>query len=177
MTTKTLGAALAATQPEGAIVVNEAATSGNPWLGISATAPAHDMLGLTGGAIGQGLPCAVGAAVACPDRPVIALQADGSGLYTVQALWTMAREALDITVIVCANRAYRILQVELHRSGAEAGAAADRLMELDHPPIDWVSVGRGFGVASVSVDTAEALVAELDRAFASPGPHLIEAVL
>jgi len=177
LSTKTLGAALAATQPEHAVVVNEAATSGNPWLGMSAAAPSHDMLGLTGGAIGQGLPCAVGAAVACPDRPVVALQADGSGLYTLQALWTMARESLDVTVVVCANRAYRILQVELQRSGASLGPASERLMELDQPAIDWVSVGRGFGVPSVSVDTAEALVTELDRAFAEPGPTLIEALL
>ena len=135
------------------------------------------MLGLTGGAIGQGLPCAVGAALACPGRRVIAFQADGSGLYTLQALWTMAREALDVTVVICANRAYRILQVELARAGvAEPGPKARALTQLGPPVIDWVAAARGFGVPGRRVETGEALADALARALAEPGPHLIEAV-
>lgn len=173
-----LGQAVAALQPEGAIVVNEGATSGLPWAAASAGAPPHTVLGLTGGAIGQGLPCAVGAAVACPDRRVIALQADGSGMYTLQALWTMAREALDVTVVVCANRAYRILQYELFRAGVgEPGPNAASLTDLHRPTLDWVALGRGMGVPAARAESADALVGELQRALATPGPALIEAVL
>src|SRR5581483_2470787 len=107
------GAALAALMPEGAIVMDEAATTGLPFFAASQCAPAHTYMALTGGAIGQGLPCATGAAIACPDRRVIAFQADGSGMYTVQALWTQARERLNVTTVLCNNRRYRILQVEL----------------------------------------------------------------
>ncbi|HKJ24992.1 MAG TPA: acetolactate synthase large subunit, partial [Myxococcota bacterium] len=130
-----LGAALAALQPEGAIVMDEGATSGLPhWLAATG-APPHTYLALTGGAIGQGLPCATGAAVACPDRKVIALQADGSGMYTLQALWTQAREGLDVTTVLCANRSYRILQVELARAGvAEPGRNARAMTDLSSPP-------------------------------------------
>src|SRR5512144_999587 len=117
LTVESLGQAIASLQPEGAIIVDEAATSGVPYFGLSRTAPRHSLLALTGGAIGQGLPCAVGAAIACPGRRVIAFQADGSAMYTLQALWTMAREQLDVTVVICANRRYRILQFELMRAG------------------------------------------------------------
>jgi len=172
------GAAVAAVQPEGAIVVEEAATSGGPWLHLSAAGPRHTVLMLTGGAIGQGLPAATGAAVACPDRPVLALQADGSGLYTVQALWTQAREGLDVTTVVCANRSYRILQIELLRAGvAEPGPQAATLTSLDRPAPDWAALARGFGVPGERVERAEDLVQALERALAEPGPHLIEAVL
>ena len=174
----TLGQALAALQPEGAIVVDEAATSGVAYQAMAPAAPRHTILSLTGGAIGQGLPCAVGAAVACPDRKVIAFQADGSGLYTLQALWTMARESLDVTVVVCANRLYRILQFELMRAGiAEPGPHAQALTELSRPTIDWVALAQGLGVPAERVDTADAAVAALHRALAAPGPALIEAVL
>jgi acetolactate synthase-1/2/3 large subunit len=173
-----LGVTLAALQPEGAIVVDEAATSGLAYHGAAAGAPPHTLLQLTGGAIGQGLPNAVGAAIACPDRRVIAFQADGSGLYTLQSLWTMARESLDVTVVICANRSYRILQVELARAGvAEPGPKARSLTNLAMPPIDWVSAARTFGVPGCSVDTAEALADALTRSFAEAGPSLIEAVL
>ena len=141
----TLGAMVAAMQPEDAIVVNESATSGLGWAINAAGAPPHEAFSLTGGAIGQGLPCAVGAAVAAPDRKVIALQADGSGLYTLQALWTMARENLDVTVVVCANQAYRILQMELHRTGNDdPGPQARALTDLGGPAPDWVSLARGL---------------------------------
>ena len=173
-----LGVALAALQPEGAIVVDEAATSGLGYAMTSAAATPHTELGLTGGAIGQGLPCATGAAIACPDRPVIAFQADGSGMYTLQALWTQAREGLDITTIVCANRRYRILEVELGRAGiAEPGPAARALTHLGDPELDWVALASGMGVPGTRVDCADALVTALRRAFAEPGPSLIEVVL
>jgi acetolactate synthase I/II/III large subunit len=173
-----LGRTLAALQPEGAIVVDEAATSGLAWAAHAAGAPPHTTLALTGGAIGQGLPCATGAALACPDRRVIAFQADGSGLYTLQSLWTMAREALDVTVVVCANRVYRILQVELARAGiAEPGPAARGLTQLGPPVLDWVAAARAFGVPGTSVTSADALADALRRSLAEPGPSLIEAIL
>jgi acetolactate synthase-1/2/3 large subunit len=120
LTLASLGEALAALQPENAIIVDESATSGGPYGAVAPTARRHTCLMLTGGAIGQGLPTAVGAAVACPDRRVIALQADGSAMYTVQSLWTMAREGLNVTTILCSNRAYRILQIEAARGGTVA---------------------------------------------------------
>jgi acetolactate synthase-1/2/3 large subunit len=121
---------------------------------------------------------AVGAATAVPDRPVVALQADGSGLYTVQALWTQAREDLDVTTVVCANRGYRILQHELARAGHERlGPAAAALTDLDDPRIDWVHLARGLGVAARSVGSAEELTAALGWALTEPGPHLVEAAL
>ncbi len=174
----TLGRTLAALQPEGAIVVDEGATTGFGYTPFATAAPAHTTLGLTGGAIGQGLPCATGAALACPDRPVIAFQADGSGLYTLQALWTQAREALDVTTILCANRSYRILQVELARAGiAEPGPKAQSLTDLRRPEIDWTAAARAFGVPATRVDTAEAFADAFRRAQSTPGPHLIEALL
>ncbi len=174
----TLGATLAALQPAQAIVIDEAATSGVAYAPHAAGAPQHTTLGLTGGAIGQGMPCATGAALACPDRPVIAFQADGSGLYTLQALWTQAREHLDVTTVICANRSYRILQVELARAGiAEPGPNARALTDLGSPSIDWAAAAQAFGVPGVRVDTAEALADSLTRALAEPGPHLIEAVI
>jgi acetolactate synthase-1/2/3 large subunit len=174
----TLGQALAALMPEGAIVMNEAATSGLAFSAFTKGSPPHTMLTLTGGAIGQGLPCALGAAVACPERRVIAFQADGSGMYTLQALWTMARESLAVTVVICANRSYRILQVELARAGvAEPGRGASGLTDLTRPTLDWVSLGRGMGVPGARAETADDLVRELRRSLARPGPSLIEAVL
>jgi len=174
----TLGATLASVQPEGAIVVDEAATSGLPYTLVSSGAPPHDYLGLTGGAIGQGLPCATGAAVACPDRRVIAFQADGSAAYTVQALWTQARESLDVTTVLCSNRSYRILQLELARAGvAEPGPAARSLTDLTRPEIDWCSLARGLGVPATRPDGAEELAAALEKSFAEPGPMLIEVLL
>ena len=117
LTPETLAAAVAARLPDGAVVVDEGATTTLGYLAQAAAAPRHTVLGHVGGAIGQGIPVAVGAAIAAPERPVVALQADGSGLYTVQALWTQARENLDITTVVCANHGYRILQFELARAG------------------------------------------------------------
>lgn len=178
LTPALLGQALAALQPEGCVLVDEAATSGLPHAALAPAAAPHTVLGLTGGAIGQGLPCAVGAALACPDRKVIAFQADGSGLYTLQSLWTQAREGLDVVTVVCANRSYRILQVELARAGvAEPGPNARRLTDLGHPAIDWVALARGLGVPGQRAETPDALVAALRAALSEPGPALVEAIL
>jgi acetolactate synthase-1/2/3 large subunit len=174
----TAGAAIAAVMPEGAIVMDEAATTGLPFIAASVAAPPHTYLSLTGGAIGQGMPCATGAAVACPDRRVIAYQADGSAMYTLQALWTQARESLNVTTVLCNNRSYRILQVELARAGVtEPGRKARSLTSLSNPDIEWISLARGMGVAGVRVETAEALTRELERSLATPGPTLIEMML
>jgi acetolactate synthase I/II/III large subunit len=173
-----LAAAIAATLPEHAVVVDEGATSSVPLYPALQSAAPHSWLTLTGGAIGQGLPCATGAAIACPDRRVLSFEADGSGLYTLQALWTQARESLDVTTIVCANHAYRILQIELARAGvADPGRAARGLTHLVRPTLDWVKLASGMGVPAVRAGDAESLVRELRRAFAAPGPRLIEAVL
>jgi len=173
-----LGAALAALQPEGAIVMDESATSGGPYGAIAAGALPHTSLALTGGAIGQGFPCATGAAVACTDRRVIGFQADGSGMYTVQALWTQARESLNVTTVLCNNRAYRILQMEAARAGnVEPGRKAKSLTMLEPPEIKWAELAKGFGVPGVRVETADDLVKQLDRALKEPGPNFIEAML
>lgn len=170
--------AIAAVLPEGAILSDEAITSAAALPAHTAGAPRHDWLTLTGGAIGQGLPVAVGAAIACPDRPVIALEADGSALYTIQALWTMAREQLDVTVVIFNNRAYGILHAELARLGGPGvGQQATRLLNLGDPDLDFVQLGTGLGVASRRVETGEQLTDALEQAIADPGPHLIEAVL
>lgn len=177
LTPEKVAAVVAALQPEAAIVVDESLTAGTPYFAAAADSPPHSYLALTGGAIGQGLPAATGAALACPDRTVIALQADGSGMYTLQALWTQAREALDVTSVVFANRGYRILALELARAGiAEPGPRARALTEFEPAP-DWVRLARGFGVPAVRADDAEGLWKELERALAEPGPHLIEVPL
>jgi len=169
---------LATMQPGNAIIVDEAVTTGFVYFSPSFVLPAYSLMTVSGGSIGQGIPCATGAAIACPDRPVIDLQADGSALYTVQALWTQAREALNVTTLICSNRSYRILQMELSRSGiAPNGPNAQGLTELTKPPIDWVKIAQGFGVPGVTVSTAEDLGRELGKALAEPGPHLIEMLL
>jgi acetolactate synthase-1/2/3 large subunit len=165
-------------QPENAIIVDESVTTGSVNFPPPAGLPAHSLMTLAGGSIGQGIPCATGAAIACPDRPVIDLQADGSAMYTVQALWTQAREGLNVTTLICSNRSYRILQVELSRAGITSyGPNAQALTELTKPPIDWVNIAQGFGVPGVTVNTAEDLARELSKAFTEPGPHLIEMML
>ncbi|HTO09276.1 MAG TPA: acetolactate synthase large subunit [Myxococcota bacterium] len=175
---ETLGRTLARLQPEGAIVVDEAATSGAQWFSLAGGAAPHTVLSLTGGAIGQGLPNAGGAAIGCPGRRVIAFQADGSAMYTVQSLWTMARENLDVTVLVCANRAYRILKVELARADiTHPGPAARALTDLQPPALDFVSLARGLGVPAERAENAEQLAAALGRALATRGPSLVEAVI
>jgi acetolactate synthase-1/2/3 large subunit len=178
LTPQTIGAALAAVQPEGVIIVDEGVTSNRAYFPLAAGAPRHTYLTLTGGAIGQGLPTAVGAAIACPDRPVIALQADGSALYTAQALWTMAREQLDVTILLCANRRYQILLTELARAGVTApGHASRTLTDLGGPAVDWQSLARAYGVPATRATSAEEAVQELDTRLAARGPHLVELVL
>jgi acetolactate synthase-1/2/3 large subunit len=134
-----------------------------------------DLLTLTGGAIGQGTPCATGAAIACPDRPVISFQADGAGMYTLQALWTQAREGLNVTTLICSNSSYDILKIEYGRLKVIPGKSALSLTDLTG--IDWVSLGKGMGVPSVKVTTADELSKELGRALYEPGPHLIQMVI
>jgi acetolactate synthase I/II/III large subunit len=164
--------------PEGAIVCDEANTSGIFLPGATAGAPPHDWLSLTGGAIGQGLPLATGAAVACPDRPVLALEADGSAMYTVSALWTHAREQLDITTVIFSNRSYAILSMELQRTGAPAAGATSRsLLDLSRPDIDFTALAAGMGVPASRATTAAELAGQLRTALAEPGPHLIEAAI
>jgi acetolactate synthase-1/2/3 large subunit len=164
--------------PENAIISDEANTSGVLLPHATAASPPHDVLTLTGGAIGQGLPVAVGAAIAAPERPVVALEADGSALYTISALWTMAREQLDITVVILNNHAYAILQLELTRVGATAaGPKAQSLLDLSNPDLDFVAIAKGFGVPATSATTAEELAAQFSAAIAEPGPHLIDAAV
>jgi len=170
--------ALGALLPDDAILVNEAATSGFALPALTAQAAPHDWLDLTGGSIGMGLPAAVGAAVACPDRRVVALQADGSAMYTIQSLWTMARENLDVTVILFANRKYAILQVEFMRVGAHnPGPKAMSMLDLTRPDLDFVALAKGMGVPAVRAADATAFNAALGESLATPGPFLIEAVL
>ena len=164
--------------PENAIISDEANTSGFLLPAATAESPPHDVLTLTGGAIGQGLPVAVGAAIAAPERPVVALQSDGSALYTISALWTMAREQLDITVVILNNHAYAILQIELTRVGASAaGPKAQSLLDLSNPDIDFVAIAKGFGVPATRATTAEELAAQFSAAIVEPGPHLIDAAV
>ncbi len=165
--------------PENAILVDEANTSGLMLPVMTAGAPRHDLITLTGGAIGQSLPNAVGAAIACPNRPVLTLVGDGSAMYTNQALWTMARENLDITVVVLANAAYSILNVELERVGARdsGGPKARSQLDLSAPNLDFARMAQGMGVHAVRADTAEDFCKAMEYALAQPGPHLIEAVI
>jgi acetolactate synthase-1/2/3 large subunit len=178
LTPRSLSAVIGALLPENAIVVDEALTSGVGLMELTSGAPRHDWLTLTGGAIGDGLPMAAGAAVACPDRPVLGIQADGSAMYTISALWTYAREQLDVTTVVCNNGSYAILQGELSRVGAAGdGDRAAQLLDLGGPSLDFVALATGMGVPASRATTAEELADQLRRAFAEPGPHLIDAVL
>jgi acetolactate synthase I/II/III large subunit len=178
LTAESAAAVIGALLPEGAIVSDEANTSGL-WLpAATAGAPPHDWLTLTGGAIGQGLPLATGAAIASPGRSVLALEADGSAMYTISALWTHAREELDITTVIFSNRAYAILDMELDRVGAvAAGESARSLLQLSRPGLDFTALAQGMGVPASRAGTAAELAGQLRRALAEPGPHLIEALV
>ena len=157
---------------------DEAQTAGLFTAGATVGCPRHSWLCLTGGAIGQGLPVATGAAVAAPDRRVLALEADGSALYTIQSLWTQAREGLDVTTIICNNRAYSVLEMELDRVGAdEPGPRAQAMLDLHGPDLDFVRIAEGLGVPATRAETADELVVQLERALAEPGPNLIEAIV
>ncbi|QLL06989.1 acetolactate synthase large subunit [Mycobacterium vicinigordonae] len=165
--------------PQRAIVVDESNTSGLPLPAATAGAPAHDWLTLTGGAIGYGIPTAVGAAVAAPDRPVLCLESDGSAMYTISGLWTQAREKLDVTTVIYNNGKYDILRLELQRVGAGStpGPKALDLLDISRPTMDFVKIAEGMGVPARRVTTAEELADALRDAFAEPGPHLIDAVV
>jgi acetolactate synthase-1/2/3 large subunit len=174
----TIGQALARVLPEDAVISDDGATSSGPVLAALATAPRHLHMALTGGSIGQGLPVAVGVAVAAPDRKVVCITGDGSGLYMPQALWTMAREQLDVVVIVFANREYKILSVEMARVGVEEpGPKANAMFDLNNPFVDWVALANGFGVPAARAATIEEFSAQIGAAMANKGPLLIEAVL
>ncbi len=178
LTPAKVAAVLSGLMPENAIVSDEAATAGLALFPMTAGAKPHDWLSLTGGAIGQGLPLAVGAAVACPDRKVIALQADGSGMYTNQALWTMAREQLDIVTIIFNNGSYAILNIELQRVGVEKpGPKALSMLDLTRPSIDWTQLSQSMGVPAVRATTTEEFRQALTEALKIKGPRLIEAII
>jgi acetolactate synthase-1/2/3 large subunit len=173
-----VAAVLGALIPRDAIVVDEAVSSGRGLNGPTQHAQPHDWLTSMGGAIGYGLPVAVGAALACPSRKVIALEGDGSAMYTLQALWTLARESLDVTIVVFANRAYQILRGEFANVGAGApGQRAIDMLTLDRPPLDWLALARGHGVEAGRATNLAALARELRRGLASEGPYLIEVLM
>jgi len=173
-----ISSVIAALQPEGAIVMDEALTSGGPYFAASIGAPRFTHLMLTGGAIGEGPGASTGAAIACPDRKVIDFQADGCAAYSVQALWTQARLGLDVVTVICSNRRYNILNAELMRAGiTNPGPTSLAMTSLGDPALDWVSIGKGFGVDGTSVDTAEGLAKALEKALSQKGPFLIEAVM
>ncbi len=170
-----IAAAVGHLMPEGCIVSDEAITSGRNLHPFTRGAPPHDWLFGTGGSIGRALPEATGAAVACPDRKVLCLTGDGSALYTVQALWTQARENLDVVTVVYHNRTYAILHTELLNVGATPGPKAHDMFDLDRPEIDWVAMSRSMGVEARRAGTAEEFNRALADGFATPGPFLIEA--
>lgn len=172
-----LAQAVAATLPQDAIVVDESLTSGRGMMAATRGAPPHDWLVNTGGSIGIGLPLAVGAAIACPGRPVLCLEGDGSAMYTLQALWTAARESLPITAVIFANRSYNILKYELAGVAANPGPRALDVLGLGRPDLDFVSLARGLGMAALRATTLEEFTAALVSGFESRAPNLIEVAL
>jgi acetolactate synthase-1/2/3 large subunit len=178
LTPDAIARAVAALSPDGAILCDETVSSGRDFFRPTYGAAPHDFLQITGGAIGLGLPLAAGAAIACPNRKVIALQADGSGMYTLQALWTHARERLDVVTVIFANRRYAILQNELKMVGAaEPGENARRMLTLDDPALDWVKLANGAGVEAARASDAETFSDLLRTALTRRGPFLIEALI
>jgi acetolactate synthase-1/2/3 large subunit len=178
LTPDTMGLALASLLPEDSILSDEMVSAGESVLRQLSSAARYDLLPITGGAIGQGLPVALGAALACPDRKVIALEADGSGMYTLQSLWTMARERLDVVTVILANRRYRILDIEMQRTGAgRMGRMANDMVDIGRPDLDWVRLSEGMGVPATRATTADEFMAQFKAAVREKGPALIEAVL
>jgi acetolactate synthase-1/2/3 large subunit len=173
-----LAAVVGALLPDGAVVVDESVTASVAFVERTAGAGEHDYLFLTGGAIGWGLPAATGAAVGAPGRPVISLEADGSAMYTIQSLWTQARENLDVTTIIVANRSYAILEFEFSRVGAEGdGTAAHELMDIGRPELSFAGLAQSMGVPGRRVDDVPGMISAMREALSEPGPHLIEAVV
>jgi len=168
------GMTLAALLPENAIVADDAVTSGRALFPATFNAAPHDWIQSTGGAIGHAFPCATGAAVACPDRKVVCLQADGAGMYSLQALWTQAREKLDVVNVVFANRVYKILYGELSAAGMEPGRASNNLFDLGRPDLDWVGLAKGMGVEAAYVEALDGFADTFRAACGRRGPFLIE---
>ncbi|GAB5415708.1 MAG: acetolactate synthase large subunit [Congregibacter sp.] len=174
----TLGQSLAAQLPDDAIIVDDAGTATLTCYPYTESAAAHDWMSLTGGSIGFGLPSAVGAAIACPDRKTICLEGDGSAMYTIQALWTMARENLDVTVIIVNNAKYSILELEFLRTGARGGVPGPKaasMLDIGAPVMSYVDMARGMGVSASAATTAEEFNEQFAAAMAQRGPCLIEA--
>jgi len=176
-TPEAIAQTVAALLPEQAIVVDEAVTTGRGFFPATHGAAPHDWLQLCGGAIGEGIPLAVGAALGAPGRRVVGLQADGSGMYTVQGLWTQARERLDVTTVVFANRKYQILLGELANVGANPGRTALDMLDLGNPDLDWVRLSQGMGVEAARAETCEQLADLLAQSFTRKGPFVIELVI
>jgi len=178
VTPDTIAAVLAQGIPENAVVVDESITTGRQFFPATAGAPPHTWLNNCGGSIGYGLPVAIGAAIACPDRKVLALVGDGSAMYTVQSIWTMARENLDITMLIFANRSYQILRGELRNVGVQnPGPRAIDMLSLDRPALDWVAMARSMGAEACRVDDSGDLTQALATGLSSQGPYLIEVML
>ncbi|UFX44463.1 acetolactate synthase large subunit [Bradyrhizobium sp. 41S5] len=177
LSAKTIAQTLTALMPKDAILVDEGATNGGPICDQTEGARAHDLLIATnGGAIGNGLPLALGASVACPDRKTVVMQGDGCGMYTEQALWSMAREKADVTVVMLKNDDYAILEIELARvREGDANAKMEALMHLDDPTLNWVKIAEGHGVTATQATTAEEFHRQFEVAMQTKGPHLIEA--
>lgn len=173
-----LANAVAALLPANAIVIDESMTSGRGMMNASKGAPPHDWLANTGGSIGIAMPLAVGAAAACPDRPILCLSADGSGMYTAQALWTMAREGMKVTTVVFANRVYAVLKREFSGLGVgNPGRRALDMFEIGRPDLDWVHLAKGMGVPAKRATSLDAFASCLQEGFGSEGPMLIEVPL
>jgi acetolactate synthase I/II/III large subunit len=178
ITSEALGQSIGALLPENAVVADEAVTTGRGFFAPTKSANLHDWLSNMGGSIGLGPPLATGAAVACPDRKVVGLQADGSAMYTVQALWTQAREGLDVTTVLFSNRTYQILKGELANVGAgNPGRKALDMLDLGKPDIDWVGLAKSLGVPGARVEDMEGFNRRFAEGLATPGPFLVEVVL
>ena len=176
LTPESIAAAIGNLMPKDAIIADESVTSGRGLMPFTAGTEQHDWLSLTGGSIGIGMPFATGAAIACPDRKVICLEGDGSGMYTLQALWTQAREKCDVVNVIFANRTYEILKGELMNVGAEnPGRKAFDMLEIGRPDLDWRKLAEGMGVSATRATTADEFNEQFKRALNEPGPHLIEA--
>jgi acetolactate synthase-1/2/3 large subunit len=177
VTGEALAASLAALLPEQAIICDESVSFGRALFPNTQEAAPHDWLQLAGGAIGEGMPLATGAAVAAPGRRVVNLQADGSAMYTLQSLWTQARERLDVTTIILANRKYAILLGELANVGANPGRTALDMLDIGNPDLDWVKLAGGMGVEATRVATMAAFNDVFAASLTRSGPFVIELVI
>src|ERR1700761_6638863 len=177
LTPESVAATVGALMPEDAVIADESVTYGRGFFALTKAAPPHDWLNVTGGAIGGGMPLATGAAIGAPGRRVINLQADGSAMYTVQALWTQAREKLDITTVIFSNRKYAILLGELANVGANPGRTALDMLDLGNPDLDWTKLANGMGVDAARADSCERFGGLFGQANARKGPFLIELVI